>query len=133
MAAGLSAANLANGWLNMLRGVSFPNPPGATLYVALHKGDPGVNGTSNSSVQTTRKALVLGAAANGTVALTGSQPSWTMSASEVLTHISVWSALTGGQFLWSAALTAYPPGVTVNNLDTFTLTACGLSLSPIAV
>lgn len=131
MAAGLSAANLANGWLNMLRGSNFT--PITNLYVALHKQDPGVNGTANPSLNTTRKALVLGQAVNGTVAMIGQQPSWTMSASEVLTHISVWSALTGGQFLWSAALTAYPPGVTVNNLDTFTLTACGLSLSPIAV
>lgn len=130
MAAGLSSANLANKWLNMLRGVAFPSPPGATLYIALHKGDPGAAGTANASVNTTRVALVLGAPANGTVALTGSQPTWTMSATETLSHISVWDASTAGNFLWSAALTATR---TVNNLDTFTLTACGLSLSPIAV
>lgn len=129
MAVGLSAANLANNWLNMLRGVAFPSPP-TNLYIALHKGDPGVSGTANPSLNTTRVQLVLGAAANGTVSLTGSQPTWTMSASETISHISVWNAATSGTFLWSAALTA---SRAVVNADTFTLTACGLSLSPIAV
>jgi len=143
MAPGLSAVNLANKWLDILRGNQWVSPPGSTLYVALHWGDPGANGTTKPSVGATnpttptvkRVALVLGAPSNAvagtsTVSITGNQPSWSMSASETITHISVWTASADGTFLWSAELTA---SRVVNTGDTFTLTACGLTLSPIAV
>lgn len=127
MAAGLSTTNLANSWLNLLRGVAFTAP--TSLYVKLHTGDPGASGTANPSGNTTRVALTFSAASGGTVALTGTPPSWTMTTSETLTHISVWDASTSGNFLWSVALSS---SKTVTNSDTFTLTACGISLSPVA-
>jgi hypothetical protein len=134
MAVGLSAVNLANKWLDLLRGVAFTPPTG--LYVALHKGDPGAAGTANPSTgNATRVALVLGSASNSvagtsTVVLAGTQPSWLMAANETISHISVWNAATAGTFLWSAQLTA---SRAINTGDTFTLTACGLTLSPVAV
>jgi hypothetical protein len=132
MAVGLSnlttgTTGLANNWLNMLRGTAFTAP--AALYVKLHTGDPGSVAASNASAVTTRAALSLAAALNGAVALTGTQPSWSMTASETISYISVWDASTSGNFLWSAQLSV---AKTVANGDTLTLTTCGLSLTPTA-
>lgn len=135
MAVGLSVTNLATNWLNMLRGVAFPTPPGATLYVGLHINDPGPSGTSGLAANTTRVAFTLAAptTTNGqtSVALVGTQPTWTMTANQGLNYISVWDSITAGKFLWSATLAGNPRNVVTG--DTFTLTACGLTLSPVAV
>lgn len=127
MTVGISTANLANKWLNVLRGTAFTPPPG--LYVRLHTGDPGAAGGSAGSAVTTRSQATFAVAANGAIALTGTNPSWNMTASETITHVSIWDAATAGNFLWSAALSA---AKTVENGDTLTLTACGMSLSPLA-
>jgi hypothetical protein len=131
MAVGLSVANLANKWLELLRGVAWTSGvPGNTLYIALHTGDPGSAGTANQASVTSRQSLVLAAASNGSVALTGSQPTWAWNvAGQTLTHVSVWTATTGGTFLWSVQLSASRQ---VANGDTFALTACGMTLSPLA-
>lgn len=127
MAVGLSTTNLANNWLNMLRGTAFTAPTG--LYVKLHTGDPGSAGTANASAVTTRSTLTLAAASGGAVALTGTQPSWSMTTSETISYISVWDNASTGNFLWSAQLAV---AKTVANGDTLTLTTCGLSLTPLA-
>ena len=130
MTVGLSTTNLANSLLNTVRGTSFSN---AATYVALHTsvGDPGSAGTSNASAgSTTRSAVTFAAASGGAIALTGTQPTWTNGGtSETIQYISVWSAATGGTFLWSAQLTA--PKAWASG-DTLTLTSCGLSLTPLA-
>ncbi len=127
MAVGLSAANLANKWLDMLRNTAFSEI--AETHVKLHTGDPGANGTANASAVTTREALSLDAASGGSVSLTGTPPSWTMTGTETISHISIWTDATTGSFLWSAALATPKP---VEADDTLTLTACGLSLTPVA-
>lgn len=127
MAVGLATTTLANSWLNMLRAVAFTAPAGT--YVKLHIGDPGAAATANASAVTTRSLLTLAAASAGAVALTGTQPSWSMTTGETISHISVWDAATAGNFLWSAQLSV---SKTVTNGDTLTLTTCGLSLSPLA-
>ena len=127
MAVGLGTTTLANNWLNMLRGTAFTAPSGT--YVRLHVGDPGSAGTANGSAVTTRSQLTLAAASGGAVALTGTQPSWSMTTSETVSYISVWDSSTAGNFLWSAQLAV---AKTVANGDTLTLTTCGLSLSPLA-
>ena len=129
MTVGISLVNLANPWLNLLRGVVPSAPTG--LWLALHVGDPGVSGTANQSVNTTRLALNLAAASNGSVVLTGTQPLWNMTATETLSHLSTWDSSTSGSgnFWFSAALSATR---TVNNGDTFTLTSFGITLQPIA-
>jgi len=95
----------------------------------LHTGDPGATAAANASAVTTRSQLTLAAASGGAVALTGTQPSWSMTTSETISYISVWDASTAGNFLWSAQLAV---AKTVANGDTLTLTTCGLSLSPLA-
>ncbi len=127
MAVGLSGVNLANSWLNMLRNVAFTEI--AATWVKLHTGDPGAAGTANASAVTTRSQLTLAAASGGAVALTSTQPSWSMTTGETVSYISVWDNNTAGNFLWSAQLTIPK---TVANGDTLTLTSCGLSLSPLA-
>lgn len=127
MAVGLGTTTLANNWLNMLRGTAFTAP--AATYVKLHTGDPGATAAANASAVTTRSQLTLAVASGGAVALTGTQPSWSMTTSETISFISVWDATTAGNFLWSAQLAV---AKTVANGDTLTLTTCGLSLSPLA-
>jgi hypothetical protein len=54
-------------------------------------------------------------------------PSWNITvASQTASHISIWDASTGGNFLWSADLTA--PKAVVSG-DTLTLTSCTLTLN----
>jgi hypothetical protein len=127
VAVGLGTTTLANNWLNMLRGVAYTAP--TATYVKLHTGDPGATAAANASAVTTRSQLTLAAASGGAVALTGTQPSWSMTTSETISYISVWDATTAGNFLWSAQLAV---AKTVANGDTLTLTTCGLSLSPLA-
>jgi hypothetical protein len=123
MAVGLSTVNLANKILDHIRlGTAFAQPAG--LFVKLHTADPGAAGTTAASAVTTRPAATFGAAANGLMSLTNT-PSWSMTANETITHISVWDNASTGNFLWSAAL-GTPKAV--NNLDTLTLTACTLEL-----
>lgn len=130
MTAGLHAANLANGWLNLLRNVAYTEK--ANTYVKLHTGDPGSAGTSNASSVTTRPEVTWAAASAGSMAANGTLPSWTSWAGtngEVVTHISVWDNATAGSFLFSVALTA---SKTINTGDTLNLTALSIALTPIA-
>lgn len=126
MTVGLAATTLANNWLNMLRAVAFTAP--AATYIKLHTADPGVAGTTAPSAVTTRSLATFSAASGGAIALSNS-PTFTMTATEVITHISVWDASTAGNFLWSAALTT---SKSVVNTDTLTFTTLGVSLTPIA-
>jgi hypothetical protein len=130
MTAGLSTTNLANAWLNTIRGggagTSFTAP--AAIYLKLHTGDPGASAANNASAVTTRQAATLGAASGGAVALTNS-PAFSMTATETITHVSVWDASTAGNFLWSAALTT---SKSVVSGDTLTFTTLGVSLAPLA-
>jgi hypothetical protein len=130
MTVGLGTTTLANRILDHLRGGTAWTQP-AGLYVKLHLGDPGAAGTANSSVVTTRSEVTFAAAASGAIALTGTNPSWSMTATESISHISIWDASgpSAGNFLWSAALSVTK---SVQSGDTLTLTSCGLSLGALA-
>lgn len=127
MAVGLSTTNLANSMLDTLRNVSGAK---ASVNVKLHTADPGSAGTTAASAETTRKAVTFSAASGGALALSGSV-SWTSwsAGSETITHVSVWDNISAGNFLFSAALS---PSKAITNGDTLTLTALGLSLTPLA-
>lgn len=128
MAAGLSAVNLANAWLNTLSGTTFT---GVSTFVKLHTGDPGASGTANASANTTRVALSWAAASAGSKAITATLPSWATWAagSETLAYISVWDNISAGNFLFSAQLTV---SRSVANGDTVNLTSLSFALTPIA-
>lgn len=128
MTVGLSAANLANKWLDMLGGTAFTAP--AAFYVKLHTADPGASGATAASAETTRKAITFSAASAGSKAASASV-SWTSwsAGSETISHLSFWDASTSGNFLGSVALTA---SKAVANGDTLTLSSLSIALSPIA-
>lgn len=122
------SATLADNWLNMLRGIAYTAPAGA--YVELHTASPGPTGTSAPSAgSTSRVAATFSIAAGGQIAMSNA-PQWTNgSATETVSYIAVWDAATGGNFLFSAALTtpaAWTPG------DAFTLSSLTVALTPLA-
>lgn len=125
MAVGFAAATL-NAWLNVLRGTNYTGLAG--LYVKLHTGDPGAAGTANASSMTTRNALTLAAPSGGSAALS-SLAAFTMTATETITHVSVWDNATAGNFIGSGALTA---SKAVNSGDTLTFTTFTTTISPAA-
>lgn len=127
MTVGISTANVANIVLDWLRGVAPATVPG--LWVKLHIGDPGAAGTTNPSVVTTRVQATMNVASGGSITLSAVSGSWSMTASESITHISVHDAVTGGNFRWSAVL-GTPRNV--NNGDTLTLTVLTLANTPLA-
>lgn len=106
-----------------------------TAYVQLHTGDPGAAGTSSVSVATTtRVAVSHGTVANGGMTMNGTAPSWTNGTggtptTETISHISVWSAATGGTCLYTIPLSA-SKNWSAN--DQLTLNSCGVSVSPVA-
>lgn len=129
MTVGISSANLATPWLNTIRGTNMTAP--VANYVKLHTADPGAAGATAAAVgSATRVVVTLAAPSGNAIALTGTNPVWTNGGtSETLSHISVWDAITTGNFLFSAALTASQAWVSGN---TFTLTSLSVSLTPIA-
>ena len=129
MTVGLSAANLANKWLDMLAGTAFTAP--TATYIKLHTADPGAAGaTAAAAGDTTRKTVTWGAASAGSKAMSSMSGSWTNGGtSETLSHISAWDASTAGNFLFSAALTASQAWASTN---TFALTSLTVALTPIA-
>jgi hypothetical protein len=85
-------------------GTSFTAP--AAVYVKLHTGDPGEDGTGNAAGETTRKAITFGAASGGVIT-SSALVEWTnVSTTETLSHVSLWDHLTAGNCLGSGALTA---------------------------
>lgn len=129
MTVGLSTTNTANILLGFFRGTTITSPAG--IFVKLHTADPGASGTTAAAAgSTTRPALTLAAPSSGSVAMTGTAPTWTNGGtSETLTHISIWDSATAGNFLDSIALTsskAWASG------DTFTLSSLSIALAPLA-
>ena len=92
----------------------------ANRYIKLHVGDPGEDGTANAATETTRKALTGAASSNGVFTSTNDL-AWTdVAGTETYTHVSLWDASTGGNCLWTGALTA---SKAVNQHDNFTIPA----------
>ena len=122
MATGLSAY-LANNFLNALGNATAYSV--ATPYIKLHVGDPGVNGTTNPAVETTRKSVSFAAAANGAIA-SDADITWTnIAGSEDATHFTAWDNLTAGNFLFSGTITGNP----YTAGDTYTIASGSLTAS----
>ena len=122
MATGISSY-LAGAWLDALgNNTSFAV---TTVYVKLHVGDPGANGTSNAATETTRKAASFAAASAGALA-SDADITWTnIAGSQDATHFTAWDNATTGNFLFSGTITAnaYTAG------DTFTISSGSLTVS----
>jgi hypothetical protein len=82
------------------------------VYIKLHIGDPGANGTSNPATETTRKAASFGASSAGTLT-SDADITWTnISGSEDATYFTAWDSATTGNFLFSGTINgnAYTAG-----------------------
>jgi len=122
MAHGIGAY-LGNAWLNALgNNTSFAV---AQVYVKLHVGDPGANGTANPATETTRKAVSFGAASAG-VLTSDDDVTWTnIAGSQDANHFTAWDSLTTGNFLFSGTITANP----YDAGDTYAIDAGNLTAS----
>jgi hypothetical protein len=127
MTVGLHTANLANKVLDHFRGGTAWTQP-AGIYAQLHIGDPGAAGTANQSAVTTRIKVNFAAAASGAIAETGTAPVWTMTATETISHLSFWDAISGGNVVCSSQAAA--PRAVISG-DTVTLNTCTISLGPL--
>ena len=101
MAVGISSY-LANTFLDSI----------TTKYVKLHVGDPGIAGTANPAVETTRKLATFATASGGTISSSVDTTWIAISGSEDATHFTVWDASTSGNFLFSGTISgnAYTAG-----------------------
>jgi hypothetical protein len=122
MATGISSY-LANAWLDAVgNNTSYAV---ATVYVKLHVGDPGANGTSNAATETTRKAASFAAASTGSIA-SDADITWTnIAGSQDATHFTAWDNISAGNFLFSGTVTANA----YNAGDTFTISSGSLTVS----
>jgi hypothetical protein len=132
MTLGISSANMADQWLNWIRATATTAP--ASINVKLHTADPGASGaTAAAAGDTTRKVATFSAPSGTTtraIALSANVGPWTNGGtSETISHVSNWSDISAGNFLWSAALSASQAWVSTN---TFTLTTLGVSITPVA-
>jgi hypothetical protein len=121
---GISATH-ANELLGVFRGTTYT---GITVYAKLHLGDPGAAGAANASTMVTRNGVTWAAPSAGSMAMSA-LASWTMTATETVTHLSLWDASTAGNMEWSLALSAAVP---VISGSTLTVSALTLSFTPIA-
>lgn len=78
----------------------------ANVYVKLHLGAPGEDGTANAAVETTRQEATFNAASGGAVALTATVTWTNVSTTETYSHISLWDNATAGNCLATGALSA---------------------------
>jgi hypothetical protein len=122
MATGISSY-LADQWLDALgNNDTFAV---AAVYVKLHVGDPGANGTANAATETTRKEASFSAASAGTLT-SDAALTWTnIAGSQDATHFTAWDNISAGNFLFSGTVTAnaYTAG------DTFTISSGALTVS----
>jgi hypothetical protein len=99
----------------------------AAVFVQLHVGSPGAAGTANVAGHTTRVAATFGSAPSaGSISNTVAVSFTSLTTAETQTHVSLWSASSGGTFLGADDL---PVSKTVAVGDTHTIAIGALTLS----
>ena len=95
-----------------------------TSHAQLHTGDPGAAGTSNVAAGVSRAALTFPAASAGA---TSDEATFTIpGVGGPYTHVSLWTASTGGTYCGSGALTPAESFAGAGSLDV-TVTVTGAS------
>ena len=107
---------LESGFLNVLRGTTFPLAATGSVYIALHTADPTDAGsgaevsTGGYARQPITKATGSWAAPSGEPALIDNAAAVTFGPATAswgtITHVAIWDALTVGNMLFSGALAA---------------------------
>ena len=130
MATGLAAA-ISQSILNALcRNVAWVQPSG--FFAKLHTADPGAAGANAAFGDATRKAVTFAAAAADGTITNSADVVWTaLSAAGTVTHVSFWSAVTGGTFLGSDALNT-PRALVIGGGFTILAGDVDLSVTPVA-
>lgn len=119
----MSISNYAeNKLLDTLGNTSFAV---TTAYVKLHTGDPGEDGTANGATETSRKSVSWNAAASGSKSSSATLTWTNVAATETYSHWSMWDNTTGGNCLWTGALSST---ASVTAGDTFEITSLTLTL-----
>jgi hypothetical protein len=102
---------VANSWLDAVARATAYSEAG--VWVKLHLADPGAAGTTSPAANTSRQQATFGAAAASRTISNTVAVEWTsVPNTETYTHVSLWDASTGGNFLGrddlssSAAVTA---------------------------
>lgn len=102
MTAGLLSTQAAALLNAIFRNVAYTPP--AAIYAKLHTADPGAAGATAAATNTTRQLVTFAAASGGTIS-NSAQILWVnVPASETYTHVSLWDASSGGNFVGSIAL-----------------------------
>jgi hypothetical protein len=109
---------IADALLNWMRGTSFPSVP-ANLYVSLHTASPGATGANECADATYARVAVATTAGSWDAPSTGGGGRTTQNAGTItfpaltagvtITHVGLWDAASGGNFLKGGALTASVP------------------------
>lgn len=107
MALGFSTATADAILAALFQGTAYSQ---SAVWVKLHVGAPGAAGTSNPATETTRQnaSAAFGTApSGGTISNTVAIGPWTsVAGSETYSHVSLWSASSGGTFIASGTITA---------------------------
>lgn len=88
----------------VLNGTAVP----ATLYVKLHVGNPGADGTANPATETTRKAFTRSTSTTGTNSNDAAVTWPGIAGTEDATHFTAWDAATLGNCWLVGTVTANP-------------------------
>lgn len=83
-----------------LDGTSLPDP----LYVQLHIGNPGTNGTANVAATSTRQPMSRAVAAAGATSNDALVQWLSVPGTETITHATLWSAAVAGTAWFGGAL-----------------------------
>jgi len=121
----MSISNYAeNKILGHLTGVSTWTKP-TNVYIQLHTGEPGEDGTDNVAGYSARQISSWSAAADGSISISSSVDWPNVNTTETYSHWSAWDAEVGGNCLWTGSLTA---NVAVSSGDSFQFTDLTLSI-----
>lgn len=107
-AAATSAEGLSNeliaAWLNTFAGIGGTRCAVKQVYAELHTGHPGTSGVSAPSAVTDRSLVTFAAAANNSIALTGTPPAWSNGivkpSSLAVTASATGGTLAAGSYFW---------------------------------
>jgi hypothetical protein len=123
------SAGVANSILDaMLNGNSFAGF--VATYAQLHNGAPGGAGTANVANSGTRQPAGTFSATSGGASHNSAAINWTsVAANDTYTHVTLWSAPSGGTFIASGSVTA---GAILAGQN-FSIPASGMSVTlPVA-
>lgn len=124
---GSFAVSERNKMLNAFIGSANYATVSASVWMKLHTGTAGTDGTANAYGDTRRvQVLYTNSAANGTVTNTANADLTNVTSTQTVTDISLWSASTGGTFLGEDTLSSTAP---LTAGDTFRVATSDLDLS----